>query len=312
MDWSNERYVRVYTRDTDDWVALSWQARSTLVMMLRAVDRAGILQTKRGPRGVAGLLRMPVEVVEAAISELVADGCIRECDAGYVLPNFVEAQEAVQTDAQRQRESRARRRDRQVNGSRDGDDAGQRVTPAIALVTARDDAERSVTRGDDNVTLGHARSLQPSQPSQPEEERRSRYESAKAVFRFMESERLAIDPQARATAQIHCEDQITRLLASGNSEDDLLHVVRVYASEARAKHEDKLRWFNGSTMWQPDNVERAKSRTLPKAGTSAAPADGLREGGSKPVRPADADQRALARIAELDAEAEARRVRGAK
>jgi hypothetical protein len=139
----------MYVRDTDDWIALSWEARAIFDFVLRKVDRAGVLQTKRGARGVAGMIRMPAEIVEKFLPELLADGCIRECEIGYVLPNFMAAQEASQSDAHRQRESRARRRE--------------------LAVTSRD---RSVTTSVSSVTTSHDESLLPSQPSQPSQRRR--------------------------------------------------------------------------------------------------------------------------------------------
>jgi hypothetical protein len=57
MDWENERYVRVYTRDTIDWVALGWEAQSLFLLLIRKVDRSGVLEIgKHGARGVAGLI----------------------------------------------------------------------------------------------------------------------------------------------------------------------------------------------------------------------------------------------------------------
>lgn len=113
MDWANERYVRVYTRDTVDWSLLSWQARALWLMLLRKVDRAGVIQLGRhGVRGIAVLVGMPFEVTEQALAELVKDGCLELRGEWLVAPNFIEAQEADQTDAQRAREYRARRRDR--------------------------------------------------------------------------------------------------------------------------------------------------------------------------------------------------------
>jgi len=43
MDWSNERYVRVYTRDTAEYLALCWQAKALLSLLLRKCDRAGVV-----------------------------------------------------------------------------------------------------------------------------------------------------------------------------------------------------------------------------------------------------------------------------
>ena len=112
MRWDDERYVRIYTRDTAEWMALSWEARALLVELLRKADRAGFVQTgKLETKGVAGLVRMPLDVVERALDELLEDGCISRVEKGYLFPNFVQAQETRSSPAQRKRDQRERDRD---------------------------------------------------------------------------------------------------------------------------------------------------------------------------------------------------------
>ena len=137
MDWSNETYVRVYTRETDDDLLLSWEALALWRAMLLKFDRSGLIPTKRGPLGLSALVRIPLEVVDRVLRELVEDGRIRVMQDGYFAPNFMAAQEAKKSDRLRQKESRERR--------------------------ARDAADISVTNRDETshgVTDGHA----PSQP----------------------------------------------------------------------------------------------------------------------------------------------------
>lgn len=149
MRWEDERYVRLYTRDTPEWTLLSWEARALFALLLRAVDRAGLLVLGRaGLRGVATLLRMPIEVVERAIPELIDDGCVDLDGDRLIVRNFIEAQEAAQSDAARKRTERERARDQ---------------ARADRLCGAQ-----SVTRGHDRsraVTTGHP---VPSQPSDPD------------------------------------------------------------------------------------------------------------------------------------------------
>jgi len=109
MDWSNEDYVKVYVRETDDDLVLSWQARALWAAMMIKFDRAVLLPTRRGARGLAAIVRMPPEVVEAALPELLEDGRVSEVTGGYFAPNFLAAQEATKSDKLRQRESRERR-----------------------------------------------------------------------------------------------------------------------------------------------------------------------------------------------------------
>lgn len=152
MDWSNEPYVKLYTRETDDDLVLSWQARAVWHELLKKLDRSGVLQTRRGARGVAAAVRIPLDVVTHALAELLDDGRLQETEAGYFAPNFIAAQEAKKSDKLRQKEARERR------AARASEEA--LVTPRNGRVTKRDVDERSddeTSRGaavsDENVTL---------------------------------------------------------------------------------------------------------------------------------------------------------------
>lgn len=119
MHWADERYVRLYTRDTPDWLALSWQARALFIFILRKVDRSGVMDMGRaGERGLAALCAMPQDVVETALPELLADGCVERQGTSLIVPNFLDAQESRASGAARQRECRERRRDMMRNGLR--------------------------------------------------------------------------------------------------------------------------------------------------------------------------------------------------
>ena len=111
MRWEDERYVRVYTRDTGDWLALSFRAQALFLMLLRKVDRIGELRLgRRGKGAIAALLGHPAEDLHAALEELLADGCVCLDEAGETLfvPNFLKAQETPKTPAERKREQRER------------------------------------------------------------------------------------------------------------------------------------------------------------------------------------------------------------
>lgn len=140
LDWSNERYVRLYTRDTDEWLVLPWQSRAVWPLLLRKVDRSGVLPAKLGARGVAVLIGLPVDVVEPGIAGLLDDGCLVAADGGYLVPNFIAAQESSSSDAQRKRDSRERRRAAAL---------GREVTKRDQGVTNRDQESQVVTDGHD-------------------------------------------------------------------------------------------------------------------------------------------------------------------
>ncbi len=181
MRWEDERYVRLYTRDTPEFKALSWQARGLFALIMRKVDRAGILAVGRlGLKGVAVAVDAPWVEVERPLRELLEDGCVAfdEPNTNVVLPNFLPAQEALQSDAARKRASRERAR-AMFGGSTD---ASEKARAALGGVTERDrnghETGHVVTSGageSRTVTDGHAESREVTptlaDPIQPEPDR---------------------------------------------------------------------------------------------------------------------------------------------
>jgi hypothetical protein len=113
LDWENERYVRIYTRDTPDWVLLGWEAQAAYPLIMRKLDRAGVLELGKHdpPRAIAAVTRLPLELVERALPVLVGPGGPFELREGFLVdPDFLDAQEAKQSDAARQRAARERAR----------------------------------------------------------------------------------------------------------------------------------------------------------------------------------------------------------
>ena len=167
MEWSDERYIRVYTRDNPSWVLGPWQARAVLAPVMRKLDRAGTIDLGTdGMEALAVLIGFPLDVVEAGMAWWVKRGTFEVNGGVLVMPNFMPAQEASASDAQRQRECRARKRD-EARG-----------------VTNRDGQSR-------NVTIGHEES-QPVTPSCAVPNQTNQGESAPAV----EGERAEREPEA--------------------------------------------------------------------------------------------------------------------
>lgn len=111
MRWADERYVKVYTRDTAELIALGWEARALFWELLRKTDRAGIVSVgKTGVRGLVCLTGFPIEVIERALPLLLEDGCVVERPGTYVIRNFVPAQETPQSDKARKQAQRERDR----------------------------------------------------------------------------------------------------------------------------------------------------------------------------------------------------------
>jgi hypothetical protein len=154
MRWEDEIYVRWYKRNTPEWSIMRWTSRGLFGLIMREVDRAGILELgKVGLKAVAVAVRAPWEEIEAPLAELLADGCIvHHAEARLlVIPNFIAAQEANASDKARQRTSRERARDLARAKSHG-------VTIGSPPVTSsRDEASRNVTGRHEVPPNGHAK-----------------------------------------------------------------------------------------------------------------------------------------------------------
>lgn len=146
LSWSRERYVRTFTRDTPSWLLAPWEARAFLLHLLRKLDRNGRIDLgDDGWEGLAATVMMPVEVVEGAVGHwlkrrtLVLEGSV------LTMPNFVEAQECVASEALRAQQYRERKKVEPVTKR---DEPSQNVTEhhaALRSVTRRHEPSRGVT-----------------------------------------------------------------------------------------------------------------------------------------------------------------------
>lgn len=126
MDWANERYVRVYTRDTGDWLLWPWQTRALLLFLFRKVDRSGVLHLGKGKlRALGAMVGMPEDELAQALEPLTDDGCVQLREDKLIIPNFIKAQETPQSDKLRKQESRERAREEAM-----GHAPSQPVTPS--------------------------------------------------------------------------------------------------------------------------------------------------------------------------------------
>lgn len=169
MDFANERYVKVFVRDTLTWKLLGWEGRSVLLMMMRKLDRAGCLDVGDDDpaEAVAAIVDMPLEVVRPGLSRLFEREVFRVGNGILVMPKFVEGQETPQSDQQRKRESRARRRELAMVTKRPdlgtNRDPGETKRPATETKRPEVGTERDATGTNRDemsraVTSGHVRS----------------------------------------------------------------------------------------------------------------------------------------------------------
>lgn len=305
MDWSNERYVRVYTRDTTTWKLMDWRGRTVLSLLIRKVDRAGVLDVGHdGVLGLAAVLELPLDIVEAGIDQLTTSraGMPTVVDTGtaYVLPNFLEAQEAPASDPQRKRESRARRRDRSLAESRnllvtdgrvpDGDRMGHEtgrdedgnrneVTPIRSVPSrpeippARDPAVPSPAPPKAPIA-DHQSKPGPDERRAVRDEIRAELEAKRAeVARKLGT---AVKPLLAFDQGIDTDLQGQISLATTWPALDLIatqasHAIAMAAAET-ASGEKSLEWFTGA-IFSPKNFRRLASKTATsRAGPSSSTA----------------------------------------
>jgi hypothetical protein len=161
LRWSEERYLRWYTRKTPNWVLGPWQARAVLGPVMRELDRAGVLDLgEHGLAGLAAMVALPLDVVEIGMAWWLKCGTFEFDGRFLVMPNFLEAQESTASDSKRSREKRERARDlarvRAPDTKRDGGDttplkAPSDTTPDQTQHGGPDDTKRvgSDTKRDD-------------------------------------------------------------------------------------------------------------------------------------------------------------------
>jgi hypothetical protein len=157
MNFEDESYVRLYKRKTLTSKLLGWEGRTVLWHLMLEVDRAGVLDLDGHDAidAVAAMTDCPIDVVRVGMPRLIEREVVKVLSGALLIPKFIEAQETRQSDAQRQRDSRERRRALirlEELGVTIGDLHSEREV----------DKSQSVTEHPPTVTNGHSSSAQSS------------------------------------------------------------------------------------------------------------------------------------------------------
>ena len=164
MDWPNEHYVRLYTRDTMTWIRLGWEGQCVVALLLRKLDRAGVLDIDdHSPLDVVcAVTGLPDHVVEVGLQRALDRDVFRVDGGKLVMPHYLDAQEARASDAARARRRRERSSAQRGSLSQNVTAASQNVTAASQNVTERhvdnpvcdkcDSSSQNVTAASQNVT----------------------------------------------------------------------------------------------------------------------------------------------------------------
>jgi hypothetical protein len=294
MEWTDEPHVRVYTRDTEDYIALSWEARAVWHELLRKLDSSGRLEMRRGRRALAALIRVPPEVVELAITELVADGCLRELATGYLAPNFATAQKAPKSPKLRAREARERaqqtvtKRDEPVT-NRDGAvtecDAIPEIRPDLSLRISSDlqslppelpDHRKIVSAEHGPVVRAPGQIPGPGQvPDQRRKLNHDAWQYAAREHAQLRAEGIAPDavpwpPMPAGAPMGDLVERTREVLAQTDPPDygaawaSMKRRIDVASAEARREHH--LNWFTPTRLWDAKTFWRALEFTPQQAG----------------------------------------------
>jgi hypothetical protein len=166
MDFQDERYVRLYVRDTLTWKDLGWEGRQLLVLLLRRVDRSGILEigTSEPAAAAARLEDMPIAVARLGMRRMFELGVAEHRGRCLVFPRFMEAQESTKSDRLRQRESRERRLQKAL--SQQQLCLSQKVTTDVGIVEESSTCHE-MSRVDKKAQLGTGSGSDLSSPEQP-------------------------------------------------------------------------------------------------------------------------------------------------
>src|SRR5690349_1452019 len=185
MDFSNEKSVRLYTRNSTTWMRLGWEGQCVLMQVLRIVDRAGVLDIEDMEPAAAVSLHtgMPIDTVRAGMARVLELGPIEHRGTTLIIPRFMEAQECAQSDKQRQRESRERRRD---------------LAKAQDEVTNRDEKSQAVTDGHSVLCCADLNCAVPSENARAREARFERPSLPEPPPELSPAEPPPLNPEARA------------------------------------------------------------------------------------------------------------------
>lgn len=146
MDWSNESYVRLYTRDTTNWRRLGWDGQCVLMSLLRKVDRSGSLDLGGLDPWEAIVLHTGAteDSARRGVEALLRTESVTIRDDRLTFPSFIEAQECSKSDKLRAKESRERRA-KGTDPLRFVIRESQDVTPPSRVVTSRHEPSHAVT-----------------------------------------------------------------------------------------------------------------------------------------------------------------------
>lgn len=142
MDFADERFVRIYTRDSKTWLRWGWEGQTVFVLTMRKFDQTGRIDDVDDPvEDIALMAGLPVEVVRVGLPRILASGTFVRSQRAIECPNYIDGQTASRSDSARCREYRARLKARREAARRAPDTyRGDTDTSCVDADTKRPDA----------------------------------------------------------------------------------------------------------------------------------------------------------------------------
>jgi hypothetical protein len=109
VDYEDESYVRLYTRDSPSWKALGWKGQTVLMHMIRdKFDRNGVFVygPRTASRAIAIVTGVPEDFVQEGLEALLAEDVWSDSGDRLVWKNFKHAQTCKKSDRLRKKDSR--------------------------------------------------------------------------------------------------------------------------------------------------------------------------------------------------------------
>lgn len=167
MNWSDERYVKLYVRKTATWITWPWEARAVFPCMLKEADGAGLIDvgTRDPVRTLSVMLGLPFEIVTVAVAAMSETGTIEATDAGFLISRYIEAQEATKTDSRRKQDQRERQRAQVRATTQASVTRGHAVSRGVPLQPSPPPAQPTTSPAQPSSTTSPAQPPPPAQPS---------------------------------------------------------------------------------------------------------------------------------------------------
>jgi len=156
MDFSDEHYVRIYSRDTKTWLRWGWEGQAVFMFVVRKLDKAGVLdEIDDQIEDVALITGLPVDVVRVGLPKVLQSGTFELSGNKLVCPKYLDANTARKSDKLRAQESRERRALTARHGASHGVTARHTASHDDSN---RDEASQNVMGESQNVTDSHGAS----------------------------------------------------------------------------------------------------------------------------------------------------------